>query len=75
MTESRGIGDRWIAGEAIAGIDFGLGDAVEIRAGANDGERGTIALLVALRPEPMYVVALRSGDDVRVRQSALRAAG
>lgn len=74
--EVRGIGDRWMAGEEIPGVNFGLNDRVEILEGPGAGEGGAIIFLVALRPEPHYLVALGSGSgDVRVRQSALRRAG
>lgn len=72
----RGIGDRWMAGEEIPGVTFGLGDRVEILEGPNADERGAIIFLVAVRPEPLYLITLGSGrGDVRVRQSGLRRAG
>lgn len=71
----RGAGDRWLAGEPLDGVRFALHDPVEIVGGPLDGLRGTIALLMALTPEPSYLVALRDRADVRVRQSALRRAG
>ena len=75
MTPNRGVGDRWLAGEPIAGVEFALHDAVEILEGPSDGERGTISLLIGLSPEPSYLVAiLTTRREVRVRQSALRRA-
>lgn len=69
----RGIGDRWLAGESVPGVTFGHNDAVEITEGEHVGEKGTIILLMALHPEPRYLVQLQEGRrDVRVRQSALR---
>ena len=71
----RGLGDRWLAGEAIPGVAFAHNQAVEILTGPRARERGTIALLLGVMPEPLYLVALGSGrGDVRVRQSGLRAA-
>lgn len=65
-----------MAGEEIPGVTFALNDLVEILEGANAGEGGSIIFLVAVRPEPVYIVAPGSGGgDVRVRQSALRRAG
>ncbi|MDB4878819.1 MAG: hypothetical protein JWL60_265 [Gemmatimonadetes bacterium] len=72
MQNAKGAGDRWLAGEALPGVTFALHDAVEIVTGPLDGERGTIALLMALSPEPSYLVTLTTRGDVRVRQSALR---
>ncbi|MDB4886818.1 MAG: hypothetical protein JWN79_2256 [Gemmatimonadetes bacterium] len=74
MTPNQGVGDRWLAGQAIQGVEYALHDAVEIVGGQLDGERGTIALLMGLSPEPSYLVALPGRRDVRVRQSALRRA-
>lgn len=74
MTPNLGAGDRWLAGERLDGVAFSLHDAVEVITGPFDGERGIIALLVGLAPEPSYLVTLRSRGDARVRQSSLRAA-
>ena len=70
----RGVGDRWLAGEAVDGVTFGHGARVEVAGGAHDGRRGTIALLLSLGADPAYLVALDGGGDARVRQSALAAA-
>ena len=69
----RGVGDRWLAGEAIDGVKFGHNDDVEVVAGSRAGARGRIVLLIGLQPEPEYLVKLGAGRDVRVRQSALGA--
>ena len=75
MTPNRGVGDRWLAGERITGVEFALHDAVELVEGPSDGERGTISLLMGLSPEPSYLVTLTSARrEVRVRQSGLRRA-
>ena len=66
----RGAGDRWLAGEPLPGVHFAAHDAVEVLIGKREGERGTILLLVALEPEPAYLVQF--GDArVRLSQSAL----
>ena len=71
----RGVGDRWLAGETIAGVTFAHHQAVTLAGGANDGEAGIVVLLMAVTPEPRYLVRLASGArDVRVRQSDLHAA-
>ena len=77
---TRGAGDRWLDGESIPGVQFTQGDDVEIVAGNHAGRRGRVLLLVALPPEPVYLVALQLGDDtitgteiaVRTAQDALR---
>jgi hypothetical protein len=72
MSETRGVGDRWLAGQPGAGVRFGQHQRVEIVEGPQVGVRGTVALLMSLTPEPIYLVTIPSGD-VRVRQSRLRA--
>jgi hypothetical protein len=71
--ELRGVGDRWMRGEHVAGVTFGPGAAVEITAGAHEGTRGVVRLLADLRDGPVYLVELAAGGMARVRQSALRA--
>ena len=69
----RGLGDRWLAGDAVPGVVFAHNQSVEILTGPRAQERGTIALLLGVEPEPIYLVALGDGrGDVRVRQSGLR---
>lgn len=71
----RGVGDRWLAGERLAGVSFALHDRVVVEHGPHAGAIGTIALLTAVHPEPAYLVSLGASErPVRVRQSALRLA-
>ena len=67
----RGAGDRWLNGETVEGVRFGPKDPVEILGGSRDGQRGKILLLIALEPEPTYLVLLEIGTEIRVRQSSL----
>ena len=72
----RGVGDRWLAGEKLAGVSFALNDEVEIVAGPEAGEGGAVILLLNIDPDPLYLIELGSGrGDRRVRQSALRTLG
>ena len=72
-TTRAGLGDRWLAGETLDGVTFALNDAVEVTAGRLRGALGTITLLMAVAPEPLYLVRLASGaGDARIRQSDLR---
>lgn len=74
MTAPRpGLGDRWLAGEPLDGIRFGPRAAIEIATGSREGQRGHVALLLGVAPEPFYLVALDDGSELRIRQSALRA--
>jgi len=68
-----GLGDRWLAGERIDGVAFAHNEAVEVVTGRLTGQLGTVVLLMAVSPEPLYLVATDAGD-ARVRQSELRAA-
>jgi hypothetical protein len=71
--ERRGQGDRWLAGESIAGVQFEYNASVEIIDGTQAGKRGRVAVLMSLDADPLYLVALSTGGgDVRVRQSSLR---
>lgn len=71
--EHLGAGDRWLDGDAVAGVRFAHKQPVEIVGGSRDGQRGRILLLIALEPEPTYLVMLEVGTEIRVRQSALAA--
>ena len=73
-----GAGDRWLAGEPLAGVAFGPGQSVALARGTRAGARATVLLLVALEPEPLYRVRVQdasgASDELHVRQSALSAA-
>ena len=72
----RGAGDRWLAGEPVDDVAFAHHSEVEFAGGRFDGARGRVELLMALAPEPQYLVALADGSGtVKVRQSSLRAVG
>ena len=72
---SSGLGDRWLRGEPLPGVTFALHDRVVIAGGSRDGQTGTVALLLAVVPHPLYLVTL-DGDagELKVRQSSLRPA-
>ena len=65
-----GLGDRWLAGEALPGVRFGFQDAVRVRDGAHAGRTGRVLLLARVTPEVEYVVAI-DGGEVRVREGQL----
>jgi len=69
----RGAGDRWLAGEQVDGVAFAHHARVLIARGTDAGRAGHVALLLALRPQPRYLVALDGGGDVRVGQDDLEA--
>ncbi|MGZ8456089.1 MAG: hypothetical protein ACXW65_20935 [Gemmatirosa sp.] len=70
-----GLGDRWLRGERLPDVAFALHDRVVITGGSRDGQFGTVVLLLAVSPHPLYLVSLAGGGgDLKVRQSSLRAA-
>ena len=75
VTNIRGMGDRWLSGEAIEGVEFGLHTRVRILAGRHAGKTGSVAFLMNLDTDPLYLVDLGAGTgDVRMRGSGLQKA-
>ena len=71
--EIRGVGDRWLDGEKIDGVEFPLHARVMITLGRHAGKIGTVAFLMNLDADPLYLVELAAGTgDVRVRGAGLR---
>ncbi|HEU4628260.1 MAG TPA: hypothetical protein VFS08_00890 [Gemmatimonadaceae bacterium] len=66
--------ERWQHGGRLEGVHFAPRAPVVVLEGDHAGRAGRVVSLQALAPEPVYVVALRDGDDVGVVQSGLRAA-
>ncbi len=66
-----GLGDRWLAGENIGGINFGPGDAVSVLTGRGAGGMGRVRVLLGPPPDPRFVVELLDGSTVKLRQSEL----
>ncbi len=68
----RGLGDRWLAGEPIAGVAFAHHEAVVVRAGPHVGRAARVLLLASGPPDPHFLVQVEGERrPVRVRQSAL----
>ena len=70
--ELRGSGDRWLAGESLDGVAFAHHARVRVTFGAHAGKSGIVALLLSLGDNPLYIVQLDGGPDIRVRQSSLQ---
>ena len=68
---ARGLGDRWLAGEAIDGVDFAPSDAVAVRDGRHAGRAGRVLLLASAPPNPLYLVDVGEARPARVAQDAL----
>ena len=72
---SAGLGDRWLRGEPLPGVSFALHARVAIVGGSRDGQVGTVALLLAVFPHPLYLVTIDGGaGELKIRQSSLRPA-
>ena len=70
-----GLGDRWMAGEPIAGVAFAQHDAVQVTQGPYAGRAGRVLLLAAPPPAAAYLIAVDGeGAPARVAQAALRPA-
>lgn len=68
---ARGLGDRWLAGEPIDGVDFAQNDAVRVRDGRHAGRLGRVLLLADAPPSAAYLVDLGDGRPARVAQAML----
>jgi|GEM_PF-515241 len=64
----------WYGGLGVDGIEYALTDAVAIVDGEHAGTAGSVITVLAFEPEPLYLVELGTGEDVRVPQSTLRPA-
>lgn len=62
----------WLEYQPVPGVLFRLNDPVEISGGEHAGEMGSTVALLALIPEPRYLVELEpGGEDIEVSQSQL----
>ena len=68
------IEELWFNSEPVPGAAFQLNDEVLITSGTLKGEKGAAISLLALEPEPVYLVELSSGAGAEVAQSDLRRA-
>jgi ribosomal protein S4E len=55
----------------IPGVRFQHNNFVRITGGEHAGKAGSLVTILTLSPEPLFVVELESGYDVRVPQSEL----
>ena len=66
------IGQRFLNHEPIPGVTFEHNDYVLVTAGENSGRRGSLVTVVEMDPEPVYLVEIEWGGDVRIPQSQLK---
>ena len=66
--------DAWMVGSLPDAVEFRPNDAVAVVAGPRRGAKGVVIALVGLEPEPRYLVATGSGEDIEESQRTLRGA-
>ena len=69
--DQKRIDELWFSFQTVPGAAFKLNDSVSVEAGELKGERGNVVALLALRPEPRYLVELSSGSDAEIAESEL----
>ena len=57
---------RWITAEGIADVSHHFGDLVRIKSGEYSGHSAEVIALLALEPEPMYMVIVPPNEKVIV---------
>lgn len=72
-TTAAALLQAFLSREEITGVRFTHDDFVRVIAGAHRGQAGSLVALLALRPEPVFLLELESGHDVQVRQSEIAA--
>ena len=67
------LGQAFLDRAEIPGVEFWHNDHVRIVAGPHAGASGSLVTVLALQPEPRFVLELETGLDVEVSQSEIRA--
>lgn len=65
------IGQAFLDREAIPGVSFMHNDYVRVVSGELEGSSGSLVTVLELEPEPLFVLELETGFDVKVRQSEI----
>lgn len=63
----------FFAHKPLPGVCFGHNVGVQVQSGPHAGSGGSIISVEELGDDPLYLVELGSGKDIRARQSQLRA--
>jgi len=63
---------QWTTAEGVDGVCYRFGDLVEVEKGKSKGAAGEIIALVAIDPEPIYLIELPTGKSVSAAQSELK---
>lgn len=70
--KSQDIAQAFLDHTSIPGVMFEHNDYVHIVGGPNSGKSGSLVTVVALEPEPKFILELESGFDVEVMQSHIK---
>jgi hypothetical protein len=62
---------QWMAGDLPQGVEFARSHHVRVLAGRRQGKAGSVLSLVAMEPEPRYLVELDSGERIELVQRML----
>lgn len=66
----------WVTEEGITGVSYRFSDLVRIKSGAYSGQTAEVIALIAIEPEPIYVVVLPPKEtSVVLPQSELEPTG
>jgi hypothetical protein len=65
------ICEAFLNGEAIPGVFYMHNDYVRVISGSSAGSSGSLVSLVEVEPEPLYILELETGFDIKVRQSEI----
>lgn len=65
------VNQTFLNREPILGVRFSHNDLIRIAAGVHAGGVGSLVAVLALEPEPLFVVELESGLDAQVLQSEI----
>lgn len=65
------IGQAFLNREEIVGVLFIHNDYVRVVSGELSGSFGSLVTVLELEPEPLFILELETGFDVRVRQSEI----
>jgi hypothetical protein len=68
---SADFGQAFLWREYIAGVDYQHNEYVLVTTGPSAGTRGSLVALLALSPEPEFILESEFGADIHVHQSAL----
>ncbi len=70
--KSQDIDQAFFDHTQIPGVVFECNDYVHIVGGPYSGKSGSLVTVIALEPEPEFILELESGFDIEVRQSYIK---